>query len=132
MDKEYHPEADETDFLGEKDASLYRGLIGSANWMITLGRFDIAYATNAMARFGMKPRQGHLKAMLRLFGYIKKYQNVQLLVDANYMDWSPYKTEAHDWGGVLSGCRRRTTTRHADTERKSYTVNVLQGRRSRA
>jgi hypothetical protein len=98
MDKEYHPEADETDFLGEKDASLYRGLIGSANWMITLGRFDIAYATNAMARFGMKPRQGHLKAMLHLFGYIKKYQNGQLLVEANYMDWSPYKTEAHDWG----------------------------------
>jgi hypothetical protein len=98
MDKEYHPEADETDFLGEKDASLYRGLIGSANWMITLGRFDIAYATNTMARFGMKPRQGHLKAMLRFFGYIKKYQNGQLLVDANYMDWNPYKTEAHDWG----------------------------------
>jgi hypothetical protein len=55
MDKEYHPEADETDYLGEKDASLYRGLmIGSANWMITLGRFDVAYATNAMARFGIK------------------------------------------------------------------------------
>jgi hypothetical protein len=98
MDKEYHPEADETDYLGDKDASLYRGLIGSANWMITLGRFDIAYATNAMARFGMKPRQGHLKQMLRLFGYIKTHPKGQILVDANYMDWTPYHVEEHDWG----------------------------------
>jgi hypothetical protein len=97
MDKEYHPESDESDFLGEKDASLYRGLIGSANWMITLGRFDIAYATNAMARFGMKPREGHLKAMLRLFGYIKWHPKGQIIVDTNYMDWSPYQVEDHDW-----------------------------------
>jgi hypothetical protein len=56
------------------------------------------YATNAMARFGMKPRQGHLKQMLRLFGYIKTHPKGQILVDANYMDWSPYQVEEHDWG----------------------------------
>jgi hypothetical protein len=97
MDKDYHPKSDESDFLGEKEASLYRGLIGSANWMITLGRFDIAYATNAMARFGMKPQQGHLKAMLRLFGYIKWHPKGQIIVDTNYMDWNPCQVEEHDW-----------------------------------
>jgi hypothetical protein len=47
MDEKYHPEADETDLLGEREASLFRGFIGSANWMITLGRFDMAYATSS-------------------------------------------------------------------------------------
>jgi hypothetical protein len=97
MDKDYHPKSDESDFLGEKEASLYQGLIGSANWMFTLGHFDIAYATNAMARFGMKPQQGHLKAMLRLFGYIKWHPKGQIIVDTNYMDWSPCQVEEHDW-----------------------------------
>jgi hypothetical protein len=63
MDEKYHPETDESDLLGERDASIYRGLVGSANWMITLGRFDIAYATSSLARFSMAPRTGHLRAM---------------------------------------------------------------------
>lgn len=97
MDKDYHPEADESDLLGPRDASVYRGLIGSANWMITLGRFDIAYATNSMARFGMAPREGHMKAMYRLFGYVKRHGHGQIIVDANLMDWSKYKCKEHDW-----------------------------------
>jgi hypothetical protein len=32
-------------------------------WIIVLGRFDIAYATSAMSRFNMLPREGHLKAV---------------------------------------------------------------------
>jgi hypothetical protein len=97
MDKEYHPEGDESDLLGPRDASVYRGLIGSANWMITLGRFDIAYATNSMARFGMAPRKGHMKAMHRLFGYVKAHPNGQIIVDANFMDWSDYQCDDHEW-----------------------------------
>jgi hypothetical protein len=37
MDEKYHPGTNESDLLGERDASIYRGLVGSANWMITLG-----------------------------------------------------------------------------------------------
>jgi hypothetical protein len=36
--------------------------------------------------------------MLRLFGYIKTHPKGQILVVANYMDWSPYQVEEHDWG----------------------------------
>jgi hypothetical protein len=41
----YHPETDDTPLLDAEHASKYRGLIGSANWIIALGQFDIAYLT---------------------------------------------------------------------------------------
>ena len=49
FDPDYHPELDTTPLLSPYDASIYRGLIGSANWLITLGRFDIHYATNTLS-----------------------------------------------------------------------------------
>jgi hypothetical protein len=49
--------------------------------MITLGRFDIHYAVNTLSRFSMAPRQTHLQAMIRVFGYLKKYPQGQLTVD---------------------------------------------------
>ena len=38
--------------------------MGSAQWAITLGRFDIQYATNTLARFAQQPREGHMKRAL--------------------------------------------------------------------
>ena len=83
MSETYHPELDTTPLLEPKDITLYKSLLGSANWIITLGRFDIAYATNTMARYGMAPREGHLKALKQIFGYLRNRPNGQILIDIN-------------------------------------------------
>ena len=98
MHPDYHPEVDESAFLSGRDASLYRGLIGSANWMITLGRFDIAYAVNTLARYNMTPRQGHLDAMCRLFGYVKLHPQGQILVDPGIPDETNIEFVSQNWG----------------------------------
>jgi hypothetical protein len=54
-------------------------MIGSANWVITLGRLDITYATNTVAKYSMAPREGHLIALKRLFGYLRKHPDGQIL-----------------------------------------------------
>ena len=66
---EYHPELDESPLCEE--VSKYKSLIGSANWIITLGRFDIAFAMSTRSRFTMAPREGHFQAMERVFGYLR-------------------------------------------------------------
>ena len=63
MAEEYHPEEDSTPLLDSQGISKYRSLIGTANWVVTLGRFDIAYAVNNMSRYNNAPREGHLKAV---------------------------------------------------------------------
>ena len=59
------------------EVSKYRMLIGSMNWAVTLGRFDVYYAAATMARYSIAPREGHLKTVLRVFGYLKALQEGQ-------------------------------------------------------
>jgi hypothetical protein len=90
-----------TPLLDTKQSSLFHGFVGSANWMITLDRFDIAYATAALARFSMAPREGHIHAMKHLFGYVKQFPHGQIIIDHSEhvvkaakvqpeYDWSEY------------------------------------------
>ena len=81
MDDKYHPEMDMTDLCDSDTISKYRSLIGSANWIITLGRFDIQYAVNTLARYAHAPRDGHFKALQRIFGYLRKWMKGKILID---------------------------------------------------
>ena len=99
MESSYHPSTDESEPLEQKELSVFYGLIGSANWLITLGRFDVHYATNALSHFSMAPRRGHLEAMIRVFGYLKKFPHGQLLVDPNPIDHTEIRKKINkfDW-----------------------------------
>ena len=43
MDPHYHAEVDGSDFLEGDEISKYRMMVGSLNWLVTLGRYDIHY-----------------------------------------------------------------------------------------
>ena len=58
-------------------------MIGSANWVVALGRFDIAYATSTLARYSTLPRKGHYKAAQRIFGYLRKFPHGKIVIDVN-------------------------------------------------
>jgi hypothetical protein len=68
-----HPEINDSDFLDPEEVTKYQMLVGCAQWAVTLGKYDIQYATNLMARFAHSPRIGHLSRMFRLFGYLKHH-----------------------------------------------------------
>ena len=67
MAESLHPEVDDSPFLDEGGHHKFRSMIGCANWLITLGRFDIAYSVNSFSRHSMAPRQGHLNGIMRVF-----------------------------------------------------------------
>ena len=81
LEDNYHPEIDESPLLSDDMVRKYQMLIGCANWIVILGRFDVMYATVTMARFSQVPREGHLKAVLRVFGYLKGYAKAKITVD---------------------------------------------------
>ena len=91
-----HPETDDSPLLDAETHSKFRSLVGSANWLVTLGRFDIAYAVNAYSRFSMAPRQGHLKGMIRVFGYLKKFPKGTIIIDPNYPDHAQFDVADYD------------------------------------
>ena len=59
MDKDDHPELDNTSLLSEEDIKVYQSMIGALQWAITLGRLDISVAVISISRFCIAPRQGY-------------------------------------------------------------------------
>ena len=104
MDASYHPELNESAFIGEEEHSRYQILIGSAQWAITLVRFNIAYATNTLARYSALPRKGHLEALLRVFRYLKKTKHAKILFDPREPNYSSFTCAAHEWDGEYPKC----------------------------
>jgi hypothetical protein len=98
MSEHYHPEYDDTPLLDKRGAAIYWGFIGSAKWAVTLGHFDIQYATQMMSRFSMALQQGHLDAMKRVFGYLKMFQKGKIIMDSIYCVHFVFKiTNYDDW-----------------------------------
>ena len=95
MAEDYHPEMEDSPFLSNDDAARFRSVIGSLNWVITLGRFDVNYATSALSRFNMAPKEGHLTAVKRILGYLKVYAKGRIIFDTSYTDHSKHKVEDH-------------------------------------
>lgn len=77
-----HPETDVSAPLSDGQHTQYQMLIGMLNWIVRLGRLDIAFATSSLSRFTACPRKGHLERVLRIFGYLRKYNNKQIIVDS--------------------------------------------------
>ena len=86
MDKEYHPEMDMTALLISEMHTRYRSMIGYLNWLITIGRFDIQFAVTTLARYSHAPCAGHLQALLRVMGYVKKFHKAKLTIDTTTPD----------------------------------------------
>ena len=55
LEKNDHPEIDESAVLNVDDQKKYQSMIGALQWVVTLGRFDIATAVMTMSRFRAEP-----------------------------------------------------------------------------
>ena len=105
-----HPEMDDSKFCSPQQHSHFRALIGSANWCITLGRFDIAFATQSLMGFCMAPRVGHLNRMMRVFGCMKTHPNGSIIIDPSLLDHDKHKLpQGMDWKEFHPGASQRET-----------------------
>jgi hypothetical protein len=84
-----HPEEDESPLLNNQLHRQYQSMIGMAQWLVTLGRIDVCYAVSSLRRFCAAPREGHYKRVLRLWGYLKKYPDKAVAIDARDPIFNP-------------------------------------------
>lgn len=75
----------------------YRILVGSAQWAVTLGQFDIMFAAVAMARYNCLPREGHLQTMLRVFGYLKHHDKAAIRFNLDKPETYLLPRVKHNW-----------------------------------
>ena len=56
-------------------------LIGSVQWVVTLGQYYVQYATNIMARFAQHPIEGHINRAFMVFGYLEHHIWANINID---------------------------------------------------
>jgi hypothetical protein len=103
MSERYHSEVDYSPLCTEEDSAKYRSIIGCCMWIIVRGKFDIPYATSAMSRFNMSPRDGYLKDVKIILAYLKLFPKGRVIVHTTYPDHSIYPVEDHpNWRDFYS------------------------------
>jgi hypothetical protein len=77
----YRPELDVSSELGPAESAYYMSLIGVLRWMVEIGRVDICLECSMMSSHLALPREGHLHELFRMFGYLRKYHNTEMVYD---------------------------------------------------
>ena len=97
LEKGDHPELDTSEELDNDGIQKYQSMIGSIQWAISLGRFDIQTATMTMSRFRIAPRKGHLERLKRIYGYLKKFSQAAIRIRTEEPDYSALPDQDFDW-----------------------------------
>ena len=91
-----HPELDETGFLDEEGTAKYMSMVGAAQWLVILGRIDVAITVNTLSAYRVAPRIGHMERMKHLYGYVKHFQDGAIRVRTGIPHYSELKGEEHN------------------------------------
>ena len=99
-----HPELDSSEFLEEIGIQQYQSLVGSLQWAITIGRWDVQTAVMTLSGFRSQPRKGHLERIKRVCGYVRKFIDFKIRFRVDEPDMSAFNTtNGIDWSKTVYG-----------------------------
>lgn len=75
-------EMDDSVLCSDDEHRKFQMLMGMLNWVVTIGRLDVAHATMSLSRFAACPRKGNIERALRVFGYLKRSKNCRVVIDS--------------------------------------------------
>jgi len=92
-----HPELDLSPELPPEKIKVYQSLIGQCQWVIQLGRFDIAVHVMTLSSFRAIPREGHLDRLMKIYGYLSRMDGATIRIRTGIPDLSGLRVTDHDW-----------------------------------
>jgi hypothetical protein len=97
LEKGDHPELDTSELLSPDDVQKYQSLIGSMQWAVSLGRFDIATAVMTMSSYRSAPRIGHLQRAKRMVSYLMRFSDATIRFRTAEPDYSDLAPRPSQW-----------------------------------
>ena len=77
--------------------------MGQIQWLISLGRFDIAVHTMSLSRYRTQPQMGHLDRVKRIFGYLAYLPEGTIRFRTGESDFSDIQDQEFDWSRTVYG-----------------------------
>jgi hypothetical protein len=104
LEENDHPELDTSEFLNEDNTEKYQSMVGSLQWIIAIGRWDVQTAVMTLSSFRAQPRKGHLERVKRIYGYIAKYRDYCIKLRTEEPDLSALNNKIDlDWSKSIYG-----------------------------
>jgi Reverse transcriptase (RNA-dependent DNA polymerase) len=103
LDADDHPELDTSPMLDDDGITKYQSIIGTLQWAITLGRFDIAVAVATMSSFSAAPREEHINYLKRIVGYLAGMKDACIRIWTHKPDFSALPEVNYDWTRSVYG-----------------------------
>ena len=103
LEKNDHPELDDSELLDDDGIKIYQTLIRVLQWTISLGRFDGSVAVMSMSSFRVAPRKGHLDRVRRICGYMYKFKEGCIRFRTGKPDYSDLPKKEYDWTRTVYG-----------------------------
>ena len=103
LEKGDHPELDTSELLDDEGISQYQSLVGSLQWAISLGRFDIATAVMSLSSYRSAPRIGHLNRVKRIVCYLMRFSEGTIRFRTGIPDYSDLPQRDPAWDTSIYG-----------------------------
>ena len=103
LEKNDHPELDDTELLNEESIQHYLTMIGQLQWLVTLERFDIHAQVTTMSRCRSGPRKGHIERLQWIYGYVLKTKHYSTRYRTEEPDYCCLPNMKHDWSYTVYG-----------------------------
>ena len=100
LEKGDHPELDDSEFIDPDGIQQYQSLVGSLQWAISLGWFDIATAVMSLSSFHALPCKRHLKRLQCICGYLVKIKHATIRFCMHAPDYSDLPVKEYDWFSI--------------------------------
>ena len=91
------------EFLNEEGKSKYQTMIGSFQWIISIGRFDIQVHVMTLLSFRAMPCRGHLERAKRIYCYIAKMKRAAIRIRTDMPDLTDLPKLTYDWSTSVYG-----------------------------
>ena len=101
MESNDHPELDGSDLLDMDGIKLYQSLIGSFQWVISIGRIEIMTATMTMSKFSCAPRKGHLERLFRMLKYLSNMKHSIIRFRTGIPNYDSVDIKPYDWSNSV-------------------------------
>jgi hypothetical protein len=96
--KGYHPELNTSElWCTTEQIAQYQSMIGTLQWIVNIGRFDINTAVMTMSGFRIAPRVEHLNRLKLIYGYLLQMKHASFRVRTEEPDFSDLPDNAYDW-----------------------------------
>ena len=79
LSSNYCPDIDVLGELQPAESAYYQSLIGILRWMVELSPVDICCKVCMMSSHFSLPHEGHLKELIYIFAYLRKYHNSEMV-----------------------------------------------------